>query len=267
MNDNLKETWYFYHKIDKTKFGPLTLKSLCLFLITNEIGLDNIFICKKGWAKWQMGLETEEFISEYKIQLDNNNELPPMLDDPEEDSIPPAIPIITKLEPVVPKLEVVVPNLKPVVTELEAVKPNLGPVVTELEAVIPNLEPSILPKLEIIVPKEPVNQRKHPRVELELKVIFVADKKTFRTKTKDLSLGGIQIADALPESFFNKNIQVFISSQDLKVSIKFEAVLLPNRSSTKFIQFLSQTEGSLKFLESWLNSVSANSGHVLKKIA
>ena len=122
-------------------------------------------------------------------------------------------------------------------------------------------------KIEPIVAKENINKRKHPRLELELKVIFVADKKTFRTKSKDLSLGGIQITDALPESFFNKNIQVFISSPDLKISIKFEAILLPNRTSSKFVQFISQTEGSLKFLESWLSSVAVDPGKNLKKSA
>ena len=217
MSNNSPGNWYFYHKQEKAKFGPLTLQSLCSFLITNNIGLEDVFLCKKGWPKWKMGLETEEFIVEYKIQFEINNELPPMLDDPSEDAMPPAIPTIINKAPE--------------------------------------------------IPKEKLNLRKHPRHEIELKVIFVADKKTFRTKTKDLSLGGIQITDAVPESFFNKNIQVFISSQDLKISIKFEAILLPNRSSTKFIQFVSQTEGSLKFLESWLNSVSDSSGQILKKSA
>ena len=201
MSNNTTELWYFYHKLEKAKFGPLTLVSLCTFLISHNIGLDEVFLCQKDWKKWKKGLETEDFVAEYKFQLEKDNDFLPIIDDIEEDSL-------------------------------------INPPPTPIDST-----------------KDWVSVRKHPRLELELKVIFVADKKTFRTKSKDLSLGGIQITDPLPESFYNKNIQVFISSPDLKISIKFEAILLPNKTSTTQIKFVSQNEGSLQFLEKWLSSV------------
>lgn len=111
-------------------------------------------------------------------------------------------------------------------------------------------------ELPPMIPKNNSEKRKHPRVMIELKVVFIIEKKSFRTKTLDLSLGGLKIVDPLPDMYFNRPIQVFLSSPDLKISIKFEAELLPNTSSSTHIQFTAKNEIGLKHLEAWLISVS-----------
>lgn len=108
-------------------------------------------------------------------------------------------------------------------------------------------------------------KRKHPRVAIELKVVFIVEKKSFRTRTFDLSLGGLKIVDPLPEFYFNRQIQVFLSSPDLKISIKFEAELLANTSSLTHLQFSSKNDIGLKHLEAWLMSISDSQAR--KKLA
>lgn len=109
--------------------------------------------------------------------------------------------------------------------------------------------------------------RKHPRVTMELKAIFVVEKKSFRTKTINLSLGGIKITDSLPAIYFDREIQVFLSSSDLKFSIKFTAELAGNKSSGNQIQFTNQNDLGIKHLEAWLLNMEQKQNLLIKKTA
>jgi hypothetical protein len=99
-------------------------------------------------------------------------------------------------------------------------------------------------------------RRKHQRYDIALKVVFISGKKSFRTKTSDLSLGGLKIVDKLPKCYFDRKIEVFLSSPDLKVSIKFEAELIANKSTSTHVKFSCKDDIRLKQLENWLQSVS-----------
>jgi hypothetical protein len=139
---------------------------------------------------------------------------------------------------------------------------NLLPPIIETET---QAEVQIKPDIIASPAKENINKRKHARVELELKVVFISGKKTFRTKTVDLSLGGIKTIDPLPEIYFNTPIEVFISSPDLKISIKFSAILVANANSSTHIQFTGGNDIGQKHLESWLNSVYKNQAKQISK--
>lgn len=86
---------------------------------------------------------------------------------------------------------------------------------------------------------------------LELKVTFILNNKTFRTKTKHLSLEGIMIKDTLPEHFREEEFEIYISSPDLQLSIKFQAKFEDDSS----IKFSSKNDIGLKHLDSWMNKI------------
>jgi hypothetical protein len=228
MNEK-KEVWYFYNQLNKSKLGPFPIQELCLLLIKEKIEIDKILICQPGWKKWEKAEQQPSFLEEYNLQMNplQEEDLPP-IDELDEDGLP--------------KIEIEeLSNLPPQIPS------NLLPKKVQID-------PEIIQPIEVKKTREEL--RKHPRVSLELKIVFIIDKKSFRTKTLDVSLGGVKIVDPLPECYFDTTIQVFLTSPDQKFSIKFEADLLSNTTSKTHLQFNSKSSMALKHLEAWLIAVN-----------
>lgn len=238
MNTKFNDIWFYYLKTIKIKVGPLKLDELCDQLISQKIELEQAFFAQSGWPKWKNGLDIPVIVTKYQTLLEEkNNSLPPI----EEDCVPPI------------EEECLPPPVLPM---------PLGQVFFENKKVIKQQAQPVVPNS-----KSWTESRKHPRVEMELKAIFVVDKKSFRTKTINLSLGGIKITDPLPDIYFDREIQVFLSSMDLKFSIKFTAKLAGNKSSGNQIQFTSENEAGIKHLEAWLLTMNDKQDQIIKKTA
>jgi len=185
---NQKAKWYFYNRQNKTQLGPLDLEALCSFLVTNQFELNYIYLCKPGWSKWKIGLEIPEFIDQYQK-------------------------VLGKIENFLPLLEVEQVVINEQLTPIYEKNTNVD---LENENILPASKP-IKESTQIRGKQYWEKMRKHPRFAVELKVIFIADKKSFRSRTLDISLGRIKIADPLPSSYFDRKIEVYLSSADLKI--------------------------------------------------
>ncbi len=228
MNEK-KEVWYFYNQLNKSKLGPFPIQELCSLLIQEKIEVDKILLCQPGWKKWEKVELHPSFLEEYNLQLTPliDDELPP-IDELDDDGLP-------KIEN----------------EEFNNLPPQIP---TSLIIKKVQIDPETIQPIEVKKTREEL--RKHPRVSLELKIVFIIDKKSFRTKTLDVSLGGVKIVDPLPECYFDTTIQVFLTSPDQKFSIKFEAELLSNTLSKTHLQFNSKSSTALKHLEAWLIAVN-----------
>jgi hypothetical protein len=181
--------------------GPITMESLCFYLINSKFDFENILICQTGWKQWKKALEVPEFINQkQKMLVDLEDSLPPIEESPVAEEIPPFIPQI--------------------------------------------------------VPIEKKENRVHPRAIIELKVVFITGNKSFRTKTKNVSLGGLKIVDPLPGYYFGKLVEIYLSSPDQKFFIKLKATILENEKSLTHIKFQSKNDIGFKHLSSWLESAT-----------
>ena len=246
-----KELWFYYNKLTKVKLGPFSINALCTLLIDEKIDIDNVVLCQSGWKKWENALQLPNFLNQYQEHFKALRDLLPALDF--EDDFLPAIDESVEVPPLFPKTIQKV-EFAPVINKVQVITEAPVVEIASIIAVAPIVNDS----------KEKGELRKHPRVPIELKIVFIFEKKTFRTRTLDLSLGGVKIVDPLPECYFDRTIQVFLSSPDQKISIKFEAELVSNTKSLTQLQFSSKSEVGLKHLEAWLIAVSDNQ---TKKVA
>lgn len=241
MSENGNGLWFYYYKDKKVKIGPIHLDVLCAELVNKKIELDQIYLAQSKWPQWKNGIEVPEFVKLYQDITEEAASSPPLFDD-ELIFLPP---IDTK----------------------EATTSNLS--LVSVEATIEDKNSINKPNLmnELRNNKQ-IESRKHPRVSMELKAIFVVDKKSFRTKTINLSLGGIKITDPLPKIYFDREIEVYLSSLDLKFSIKFVAILAGNKSTGQQIQFTRKNDAGIKHLEAWILTLNSNKKMLpTKKIA
>ncbi len=250
MNKVQSDLWFFYEKVDKKRLGPFSIDSLCKHFISNQLDLDQICLARPGWDGWKNCLDIPDFITRYQSYFkDDDYDLPPI----EADT---AI-VENKLQSEINFAEDLPPQLP--------IKPALKLPPRPLEILVKEVK--VVEQLHPEIEKNVIDKRKHPRFDMELKAVFIVDKKSFRTKTLNISLGGIKIVDALPDYYFNRQIQVYLSSSDLKFSIKFEAELVHSKNSLSQIQFMSQNEISTKHLESWLQSMYQGQKMITKKTA
>ena len=124
-------------------------------------------------------------------------------------------------------------------------------------AAAPNTTSQDYESLEAISPK---NRRRHERHELRLRVIIRSAKVTFRTFTKDISLGGVQLENSIPEAIFGNACEIYIASLDHTQNIKFN--LGPTaRNDLSFFSFENIEPRFRDMLASWLKEASANAAN------
>ncbi len=97
-----------------------------------------------------------------------------------------------------------------------------------------------------------VDRRKHPRVGLRLKVVIVSGTRSFRTTTRDISLGGLCLAHAVPWSVQNRVCRVFITDRQGKHSIEFRATLLEDLQDRRRLAFSEGDERFKDRLQDWI---------------
>lgn len=277
MNTKI-ELWFFYNLLTKTKLGPFSIEALCTLLINEHVQLNHVLLCQPGWKEWTRGLELPIFIKHYQEILQvTENFLPPLGEyelDPvpeknnEDKELPPPflgtdhkIQVNNEIQPIIENSP----------TEKKEVK-NLPPPLSKMplkikydEKIKSEIVNEIINKNKNESKTDSTNRRKHQRVDIELKAVFILNKKSFRTKTVNLSLGGVQIVDPLPDMYFNQKIEIYLSSPDLKISIKFQTELVANMSSHTKLKFTSQNEIGFRYIEAWLLSVQNGQQESIKK--
>ncbi len=97
-------------------------------------------------------------------------------------------------------------------------------------------------------------KRKYKRYSLRLKIIIRNQNLTFRSFSRDISLGGIALEHIVPEELLGSESQIYLSSLDGKDSILFNIHLTESKERIRFV-FSNKEEIFAKKLEQWISSV------------
>ncbi len=126
-------------------------------------------------------------------------------------------------------------------------------------------------KKKVSVVADVHERRNEARHRLRLKAVFRLGKIVFRSFTKDISLGGLKLEKEIPVDFRNQEVDVFISSVDGQMQIRFTAKIVESSYSSDQIQF-QKKEGATRFpfeiLRNWFAKIEkTNADSVKRKIA
>jgi len=109
-------------------------------------------------------------------------------------------------------------------------------------------------KMEAKVPEKKASptKRKHARVVARFKCIIKSSTITFRTFTKDISLGGVSLEDEIPSDLIGTECVLYISSTKTNKNLKFK-VALTERCVAKYFSFHDADEQIISELGKWLD--------------
>ncbi len=99
-------------------------------------------------------------------------------------------------------------------------------------------------------------RRKHQRLKLKFKIIISCNSKTFRSFTKDISLGGVLLQDPIPPEMQNETCEIFISNSKGNKSVKFSCRVVSDPK--KFGRISFQDTVFVQELERWLKDAKIN---------
>jgi hypothetical protein len=122
---------------------------------------------------------------------------------------------------------------------------------TEITQIVPPPTPiSELPETEA---KSGFDRRRYPRFDAQFRVIIRNQKLTYRTFSKDVSVGGVALEASVPQACIGTTCEIEIANPDYTESLYFQGRLLPNRRESKYFSFVKATPESLARLQSWLS--------------
>jgi hypothetical protein len=102
-------------------------------------------------------------------------------------------------------------------------------------------------------------KRVHERHDLEAKVIVLCEGSSFKSLSKNISLGGMELSHSVPRDFLGKTSKVFITLGSGKgaAQIAFDAQLIADEHNAKRVKFLNPSVPFLGELKAWIeNSLS-----------
>lgn len=99
------------------------------------------------------------------------------------------------------------------------------------------------------------HNRRYPRINGRLRTIITNKAKAFMTYTKDISLGGIQTENSIPQDIINTEIEVYISDPAGKKSILFRCHPVGDLNNPNRFSFAKADEKNLQKLAQWLEDL------------
>lgn len=97
-----------------------------------------------------------------------------------------------------------------------------------------------------------IEKRKHHRISARYRCIIRSTTLTFRTFTKDISLGGVALEDEIPMDLIGTHCMIYISSSKINKNLRFK-IILTSRSITKYFTFKDADQKLLEELKVWLD--------------
>lgn len=98
-------------------------------------------------------------------------------------------------------------------------------------------------------------RRLFPRFNISLRVIIKSGKSTFLTFTKDVSIGGLNLMNEVPESIFNSEAEIYITAPDQKNNIMFTCLPVSSRLGKSRLMFTNINQNKQKIFSEWLQQV------------
>jgi hypothetical protein len=190
------------------------------------------FAWQTGWEDWKAVLDIEQF----KDHVRNVSKPPPLPPPRHQAATPEPVTQVKAPEPVAKK------PVDPII---------LGPP--------PAGSPSTPPPLATAEQKLSTalvsgsERRRHPRYDIRFRVIIRNETLTFRTFTKDISMGGLSLENPIPEKLLEQKCQVFIGDLNSRENIRF--MLSPTeRADRRFFSFSGIEEAMSGKLAQWISA-------------
>ena len=101
--------------------------------------------------------------------------------------------------------------------------------------------------------KDAAEKRAHPRYEIRLRVIIKSGRHTYLTFTKDVSLGGLNLVNNVPESIFNTEAEIYISAPDQKNKVMFLCQPVASPLGRSRLMFTQINEKKQTILAAWID--------------
>lgn len=101
-------------------------------------------------------------------------------------------------------------------------------------------------------------KRQFKRIEARFRCIIKSSSLTFRTFTKDISLGGVALEDTIPNELLGNECSIYITSTNNKKNLKFKIKVIP-RPGAKFFSFESADQVFMTELNQWLEQFLSGS--------
>lgn len=102
------------------------------------------------------------------------------------------------------------------------------------------------------------DRRKYPRFDIRYRVIVRNDNLTFRTFSKNISLGGVALEMPVPEALLGSECQIYVGNPRTGENIRFSGKLVSNRNDSQFFVFLKSSPDSLTKLQKWVEAAQSH---------
>lgn len=256
--------WSLGHRKSKAVDKNLYTNQLVQKVVESLSHGDNVddwMVWRSGWAKWQNLNEVQELMLEVNLLRRLNG---PPQQTRIENLAPPPIPDVKDFyqAPAAPKEKT--HNVLDVSNQEDEIT---GAGVKFIQTSVNDIKYPIESKEET-KSEGPINwgeKRQHKRVEVRFRCIIKSSSMTFRTFTKDVSLGGVALEDAIPNELLGNECTIYITGQNNKKNLKFK-IKVTNRPGAKFFSFENSDEVFMKELNVWLEQF-LNDSNDKKKVS
>lgn len=97
-------------------------------------------------------------------------------------------------------------------------------------------------------------RRQGERFHVEFRVILICGNRTFRTQTTNISTGGMQVRQRIPENMLNQVCRVYVGSSDLNENVEFQCVVINDPRNANRVKFSNPDSVSQKRLDQWIKA-------------
>lgn len=104
----------------------------------------------------------------------------------------------------------------------------------------------------VVIPFSGENRRKEERIEKELRVILLSGSSTFRCTTCDVSMGGVKLKAAVPETFCGAQCKAYLSKTGAHENIEVECRVIKDANGVSRLQFVGVSTHEAELLKAWL---------------
>lgn len=219
-------SWHLYNNLTRQQMPDVSEESLKLVVASwRQDDLQFWFAWQPGWENWRSVKEVGEIMALRVVAA------PPPPPPSAMTPPPPPPPMAhdslnsTPVQTTPPSSlgELLVNEVQPTMPPAQShQQPQQMPAQTQ----IPASQPAETPAQGAPVTAE--NKRRHKRYDLRLRVILTNGQSTFRTFTRNISLGGVFLEHPVPANIVNTKCEIYIANMDNSSHIKFETKVITN---------------------------------------
>lgn len=265
------KVWIFYHAENKKQTKSLTIVQAQMALLNfKNRELKHIFIWTPGWDAWQ---PLETFLKSGQSVFVAKQPPRPQESEPRKNFDENTIPDIKSQSPTTESLDPDTAGYTRIEHEVPTVqRQDYGYYFNDFNG--DELDLSKIKKIGPIPreasPEESQSRRTLSRHNFKLEVILVSRKKTFRTYSKNISLGGTLLEDEIPKDFLNQPFDLFIINrfeQDPKKGkLLFKAKIIGDFTNPRRLMFLDADPLMLSGLNALLQAYSTYQDQMKKQV-